>query len=350
MPSKIRSKNVSLMWLYTNIKNYKTVATDTRMFMLLFIGTLLCPDLGSTVSLHHLWNLRDIDQIKNYNWGGMAYATLLHFMTQLSQHRLLSLEGAPVVWKFWMYVYFRVVPQFLEDVGNMYPRFLHWLPKYCLSTPPKHCLQTWHMVINNLTADDVSFLCLWILGLTMRSVLSVNGRQVLFEYGHGRYWYLGDWVLAQTSSSEEDESSPSSHVDGSSSSFIETYPHFPTWQYEVMNPDGSYSSMNLNQPEYTSYFPWNDLVGVDLVEESMQMIGGLQLVARTQSSQYVLNEMNWNNQMAMANANTRSLEGRIRNIELQKRQQESPFYANQEGDTEGGSSRDGSRRSSHRRT
>ena len=34
-------------------------------------------------------------------------------------------------------------------------------------------------------------------------------------------------------------------------------------------------------------------VGVDLVEESMQMIGGLQLVACTQSSQYVLNKMNW---------------------------------------------------------
>jgi len=34
-------------------------------------------------------------------------------------------------------------------------------------------------------------------------------------------------------------------------------------------------------------------VGTDLVEESMQMIGGLQLVARTQSSQYVLNEVNW---------------------------------------------------------
>ena len=84
MPSKIRSKNVSLMWLYTNIENYKTVATGTCMFMLLFIGTLLCLDLGSTVSLHYLWCLRDIGQIKHYDWGGMAYATLLHFMTQLS--------------------------------------------------------------------------------------------------------------------------------------------------------------------------------------------------------------------------------------------------------------------------
>ena len=33
-------------------------------------------------------------------------------------------------------------------------------------------------------------------------------------------------------------------------------------------------------------------VGVDLVEESMRMIRGLQLVACTQYSQYVLNEMN----------------------------------------------------------
>ena len=72
------------MWLYSNIDKCETMATSTRMFMLLFIGTLLCPDLGSTVSLRYLWSLRDIDQIKNYDWGDMAYATLLHFMTQLS--------------------------------------------------------------------------------------------------------------------------------------------------------------------------------------------------------------------------------------------------------------------------
>ena len=60
MPSKLKSKNVSLMWLYENIENCKTIATSTCMFMLLFIGTFLCPDLGSTVSLCYLWSLRDI--------------------------------------------------------------------------------------------------------------------------------------------------------------------------------------------------------------------------------------------------------------------------------------------------
>ena len=38
-----------------------------------------------------------MEQIKNYDWGGMAYATLLHFMTQLS--RLSSLGGALFLWQ-----------------------------------------------------------------------------------------------------------------------------------------------------------------------------------------------------------------------------------------------------------
>ena len=44
-------------------------------------------------------------------------------------------------------------------------------------------------------------------------------------------------------------------------------------------------------------YSWTDAfllhVDIDLMEESMQMIGGLQLVARTQSSQYVINEASW---------------------------------------------------------
>ena len=97
MPSKLKSKNVSLMWLYENIENCSTIAIGTCMFMLLFIGSFSCSDLGSTVSLHYLWSLKDIDQIKNYNWGGMAYATLLHLMNKLSWRGLSSLGGAPFV-------------------------------------------------------------------------------------------------------------------------------------------------------------------------------------------------------------------------------------------------------------
>jgi len=60
MPPKVRCKNGTLMWLYSNIDNCKTVATGTRMFMLLFVGTVLCPNLGRTMSLCYLWSLRDI--------------------------------------------------------------------------------------------------------------------------------------------------------------------------------------------------------------------------------------------------------------------------------------------------
>ena len=98
-PPKVRSKNVPLMWLYSNVDKCETIARGTHMLTLLFIGSLLCPDLGSTMSLRYLRSLRDISQIKNYDWGGMAYVTLLHFMTRLSRHNLSSLGGAPFVWQ-----------------------------------------------------------------------------------------------------------------------------------------------------------------------------------------------------------------------------------------------------------
>ena len=39
-----------------------------------------------------------------------------------------------------MYEYFGVGSQLLEDVDDMFPRFLLWLPKYHLSLPPKRSL------------------------------------------------------------------------------------------------------------------------------------------------------------------------------------------------------------------
>ena len=54
MPSKMRSKNVPLSWLCENITKCDTVVWGTRLFMLLFIGTFLCPNLGSSVNLRYL--------------------------------------------------------------------------------------------------------------------------------------------------------------------------------------------------------------------------------------------------------------------------------------------------------
>ena len=125
-----------------------------------------------------------------------------------------------------MYEYFGVGPQVRDKVEGIYPRFLHWLPEYRLSTPSKHSLEVWRMLIDNLIVADVSFSLfvwdLWCLIMVWSSshfgffcdfqmslnpwveckeyaefewALELNGRQVLFECGHGRYYYLGDWVL-----------------------------------------------------------------------------------------------------------------------------------------------------------
>ena len=55
----------------------------------------------------------------------------------------------------------------------------------------------------------------------------------------------------------EEEEIPSPYqTGGCSCSFMETYPHFLAWQYEVMNPDGTYSSMPLNRLKHTPNIPW----------------------------------------------------------------------------------------------
>ena len=82
------------------------MAKGARMFMLLFIRIFLCQYLGSTVNLRYWGSLRKIEQIRNYDCSGMAYATLMHFMTQLSRRSLSSLGGAPFVWQVRFGIYF----------------------------------------------------------------------------------------------------------------------------------------------------------------------------------------------------------------------------------------------------
>ena len=64
-----------------------------------------------------------------------------------------------------MYEYFGFGPQVREEVNGIDHRSLRWLPKYRLSTPSKHSLEVWRMLIDNLTIADVSFFFLGILCL-----------------------------------------------------------------------------------------------------------------------------------------------------------------------------------------
>ncbi|KAK9996765.1 hypothetical protein SO802_021451 [Lithocarpus litseifolius] len=318
MTSRMKSNNIPFSWLCENIPQCETVAKGALMFMLPFIRTFLCPKSGSTVNLRYLGSLRKIEQIRNYDWGGMAYATLMHFVTQLSRRSLPSLGGAPFVWQ---------------------------------------------MKLNPWAGCEGY--------AEYEQALKQNGHQVLFECRHGKYWYLGDqladfladeeiawardgYIIAEVegiyskfvrdhlqgclvgrmppvSEGEEKEEIPSPYYAcNSSSSFTKTYLHFLAWQYDVMNPDGTVVLR----------------VDVDLVEESMWMIGGLQSLARTQSSQYVLNNASWAHRMETTDATRRALDERIKSLELENHKYNPRFFSSQEGNTKGGSSRGGLRRSS----
>ena len=68
----------------------------------------------------------------------------------------LCCNGVVKFFQVWMYEYFRVSLEIREEVNDICPRFLRQLPKHHLSTPSRHSLEIWHMVIDNLTVDDVS--------------------------------------------------------------------------------------------------------------------------------------------------------------------------------------------------
>ncbi|KAM3741771.1 hypothetical protein ACB098_07G022200 [Castanea mollissima] len=144
---------------------------------------------------------------------------------------------------------------------------------------------------------------------------------------------------------------PSSNV-GPYASFAERCPNFPPWQYKVMNPDGSFSFVNLDRPKYAQNVPWSGPIDVDLVEECMRMIAALKRVARDQSFQHLMKENLLTSILAVANARIRSLKERIRDFEFHEGQPGPQIHANQEpqGREEVGSSWGGPRRSSRRRT
>ena len=148
--------------------------------------------LGSTVSLHYLSCLRDIGRIKNYDWGGMAYATLLHFMTQLSWSSHSSLGDAPFAWqvRFWILGYVCILEShfgfcIIDDVCWFFLRsrctsILGWSSSFrkCwwyVSQVSSLAIQVLFvnafqaifaslaMVIDNLTVDNVSFSFLFFL-------------------------------------------------------------------------------------------------------------------------------------------------------------------------------------------
>ena len=121
----MKSNNIPLSWLCENTPQCETMAKGAHMFMLLFIGTFLCPDLSSTMNLRYLGSFRNLEQIQNYDWGDMAYATLMHFMIQLSRQSLSSLGEASFVCQvmfgiFWLCVGFGELFWLCMDFGKLY--------------------------------------------------------------------------------------------------------------------------------------------------------------------------------------------------------------------------------------
>ena len=84
-----------------------------------------------------------------------------------------------------MYEYFRVGLEIQEEVGGIFPRFLHWLPKHRLSIPSMRSLEIWCLVIDNLTVDDVnSFFLLLLKSLALGYGLVISHSEFLCDFSN----------------------------------------------------------------------------------------------------------------------------------------------------------------------
>nr|POE61699.1 hypothetical protein CFP56_51905 [Quercus suber] len=201
-------------------------------------------------------------------------------MDQRSQRSLSSLGGAPFIWQVWMYEYFGVGLQVQEDVDGIYPRFLRWLPKYRLSTPSKRSLEVWCTVIDNLIVANIS-LNPW---LGCIGILAIECCLKFNTWIPGSYF---EFIQTQLQGNLADIPVISLHL---------------LKRKRMMNPDGSYSSMTLDRPEHTPNVPWPEAVDVDPMEKIFPI--------HNQQNELV-------SQMVLVDANKRSLEERIENLELE---------------------------------
>ena len=80
-----------------------------------------------------------------------------------------------------MYEYFGVGPEVREEVNDIFPRFLRCWPKHHLSTPSRHSLEIFRLVIDNLTVDDVSPFLLFFFFFFVGSLV-LSGGLVIFSF------------------------------------------------------------------------------------------------------------------------------------------------------------------------
>ncbi|XP_050284934.1 uncharacterized protein LOC126724447 [Quercus robur] len=122
--------------------------------------------------------------------------------------------------------------------------------------------------------------------------LDQNGRQVLFKCRHGKYWYLGDRVLPQV-----EHVYPPTTIPTPPCLTVRLAKLLADEEiaracdgYIVARVKGNYSEFVRDHLQSCLV---DRMVDVDLVEESVWMIGSLQSLAYTQSSQYVITDSNW---------------------------------------------------------
>lgn len=255
------------------------------------------------------------------SWEGCEDYDECKLALELNKHQVLFECGHRRYWYLGDRVLLQVLHVYSPEVNPVNPCPPIWLAN--LLTDDEVANERVSHTNHGIPRDYLEFVKVHLQGhfgdASKASVGFLFSRINLFHLCHfGSFGKVSDCFILQALSYGAGNPSqgrtnppPPSNVGGPHVSFVETYPNFLAWRYKIMNPNGSYSFMNLDQPKYAQNVPWNGSVysqtllifylilfillvvskfgsyvqiGVEFVEESKRMIGSLKRVTHTQSS------------------------------------------------------------------
>ncbi|KAF5932472.1 hypothetical protein HYC85_028643 [Camellia sinensis] len=211
-PPLARAGFVRYSWFESHFRTQPALAEEAQMsleevdqyargFLMFLFGTTLFADRANTVPLCLLSALVDVRQIRHYDWGGAALATLYGYMSSSSRLSGQLLDGYWRAWELWVYAYFpRLAPVPDEEIPFGVP-FSHRFDVRCVRRP-RESLTFFRRYFNTITAAEITWQPWAPLPAVVRDHYEGSGEtarcQILLEGPVCRAWYLGERFLRQT--------------------------------------------------------------------------------------------------------------------------------------------------------
>ncbi|XXG63506.1 hypothetical protein AAC387_Pa05g1681 [Persea americana] len=202
-----RCNTLYIRWIIKNfqsgiIKTDKERLQHARAFILALLGGVILCNGSDCVHVGYLELLVEFPQNK-YDWGGAAYAHLLHSLRRVNRPstKNVSVGGLAVTLKCWFYEHFPDQFPLLETAAPAFPCMTKWAPLARAQTLPPNCFNAIGSQLDSMKRQQ--FLadpyCQSVFATVPEAVHAsfLCAHRVIFRCANEFEWYLGERVRTQ---------------------------------------------------------------------------------------------------------------------------------------------------------